>query len=131
QRTGTHGSGRRTDGFNSKPADLFLDRYRATSLLKVRSSVVRLIKNAFIEAGITMPDDAREVVFPDGIALTSVEGSNPILHIPSKAAAADDTFPPATSREVKDLGEDEQALATCSEGDLVSETDSIRQQARH
>ncbi len=37
---------------------------REYSWLKVRSSVIRLVKRAFQEHGISMPDEAREVVFP-------------------------------------------------------------------
>src|SRR5690606_33959061 len=37
--------------------------------LKVRSSVIRLTKRAFDEAGISMPDEAREVVFPQGVPI--------------------------------------------------------------
>lgn len=37
------------------------------SWLKVRSSVIRLVKRAFQQEGISMPDEAREVVFPDGV----------------------------------------------------------------
>jgi hypothetical protein len=38
------------------------------SWLKVRSSVIRLVKLAFQQQGISMPDEAREVVFPQGIS---------------------------------------------------------------
>lgn len=37
---------------------------REHSWLKVRSSVIRLVKLAFQKHGISMPDEAREVVFP-------------------------------------------------------------------
>lgn len=105
---------------------------RNTSLLKVRSSVIRLVKNAFMEAGITMPDDAREVVFPDGIALTSVDGNNPVLHMPAAMPASDRALPTTGAEKTSDpIGDDEMALATCSEGNLASETDAIRQQAKH
>lgn len=40
------------------------------SLLKVSSLLMRTILNEFEQAGISMPDDAREVIFPDGIKLT-------------------------------------------------------------
>lgn len=40
---------------------------REHSWLKVRSSVIRLVKLAFQQHGISMPDEAREVVFPQGI----------------------------------------------------------------
>jgi len=38
---------------------------------KVKSAVIRLLKRAFDEAGISMPDEAREVVFPEGIRVLS------------------------------------------------------------
>ncbi len=43
------------------------------SRIKVRSSIMRLIKNAFEEAEITMPDDAREVVFPNGVPVQMLD----------------------------------------------------------
>lgn len=42
---------------------------REHSWLKVRSSVIRLVKRAFQAEGISMPDEAREVIFPDGITV--------------------------------------------------------------
>jgi small conductance mechanosensitive channel len=43
------------------------------SRLKVRSSLMQLIKNAYAGAGITMPDDAREVIFPNGVPIHILE----------------------------------------------------------
>ena len=40
---------------------------KENSWLKVKSSVIRLVKHAFLAANISMPDDAREVIFPEGI----------------------------------------------------------------
>ncbi|NNF90001.1 MAG: mechanosensitive ion channel [Boseongicola sp.] len=42
---------------------------RDYSLLKVKSSVLRLMKKALMDAGVSMPDDAREIIFPDGVPL--------------------------------------------------------------
>ena len=42
---------------------------RDYSLLKVKSSVLRLTKKALLDAGISMPDDAREIIFPQGVPL--------------------------------------------------------------
>lgn len=47
---------------------------REHSWLKVRSSVIRLVKLAFQQHGISMPDEAREVVFPQGIPVTVLDG---------------------------------------------------------
>ena len=44
------------------------------SWLKVRSSVIRLVKRAFQQHGISMPDEAREVVFPRGVPVTMLDG---------------------------------------------------------
>lgn len=42
---------------------------RDFSLLKVKSSVLRLMKKALMDAGVSMPDDAREIIFPQGVPL--------------------------------------------------------------
>ena len=47
---------------------------REHSWLKVRSSVIRLVKLAFQEHGISMPDEAREIVFSQGVPVTMLEG---------------------------------------------------------
>jgi small conductance mechanosensitive channel len=41
--------------------------------LKVKSSIIRLVKRAFHEEGISMPDEARERIFPKGISVQMVE----------------------------------------------------------
>ena len=46
---------------------------REHSWLKVRSSVIRLVKRAFQQHSISMPDEAREVVFPQGIPVTMLD----------------------------------------------------------
>lgn len=103
-----------------------------TSVLKVRSSIIRLIKNAFMEARITMPDDAREVVFPDGIALTRVDDGNPELHRSPDSPPPHKDLPATAGVQNKTSHSDEdKVLATCSEGNLLSETQSVRQQAKH
>ncbi|MDP2271943.1 MAG: mechanosensitive ion channel family protein [Archangium sp.] len=43
---------------------------REHSWLKVRSSVIRMVKRGFQQKGISMPDEAREVIFPKGLAIT-------------------------------------------------------------
>jgi small conductance mechanosensitive channel len=44
------------------------------SWLKVRSSVIRLVKRSFQERGIEMPDEAREIVFPHGVPVRLTRG---------------------------------------------------------
>lgn len=51
------------------------------SWLKVRSSLIRLVKRSFQERGISMPDEAREVVFPQGVPVRLLRGkSAPAAH---------------------------------------------------
>ena len=45
------------------------------SWLKVRSSVIRLIKRTFQEQNITMPDEVREVIFPNGVPVQMMQDS--------------------------------------------------------
>jgi small conductance mechanosensitive channel len=47
---------------------------REHSWLKVRSSVIRLVKLALQENGISIPDEAREIIFPKGIPVTLHDG---------------------------------------------------------
>ncbi len=43
------------------------------SPLKLKSELVRRIKQALTDAGISMPDEAREIIFPEGVPLISPE----------------------------------------------------------
>ena len=81
---------------------------------KVRSAIIRLTKSALENAGISMPDEAREVVFPHGVPVT-VSDAEAAAHAPEAAgqAAQDDTD---TAHE--------------AEGDLQSEESEVERQAR-
>lgn len=63
------------------------------SWMKVKSSVIRLTKRAFQTAGISTPDEAREMVFPQGVPVRMLgrEGnqSAPATLSDSKKPAAD------------------------------------------
>ncbi|REK18780.1 MAG: BON domain-containing protein [Planctomycetota bacterium] len=84
------------------------------SFLKVLSSVIRLTKQAFDEAEISMPDEAREVVFPAGVPVITPGQEPP--RAPEKRAAA----------TIED-----KSAAHSAEGDLASEAEDIEQQARN
>jgi small-conductance mechanosensitive channel len=93
---------------------------RDNSWLKVRSSVIRLIKLAFQQNGISMPDEAREVVFPQGIPVTMVTTEQQPPESPAQAKHLDDTTPPTAL----------DAASTKAEGGLSSEAPTIEKQAR-
>jgi small conductance mechanosensitive channel len=91
------------------------------SWLKVKSSVIRLVKRAFQGANISMPDEARELVFPDGVPVrmvgAEVEAESPPpapMRSPSRGAPSTET------------GE----VTTTAEGGLSSEAGELREQAR-
>ena len=77
---------------------------------KVKSSIIRLTKRAFDESGVSMPDEAREVVFPNGIQVTTEK-------IPKKPIA-------------KPIDKSVEPLTNQSEQDLSSGNDEIKQQLK-
>lgn len=84
------------------------------NVLKVKSSVLRQIKTAYMAAGISMPDDARERVYLDGVTLHPKKGT----------ATPDQKIPESTP-----VTEDSQ-LITKAEGQLESIDEEILEQAR-
>jgi small-conductance mechanosensitive channel len=86
----------------------------AHSWLKVKSSVIRLVKRAFQEAGISMPDEAREVLFPQGLTVRL-----------TREAVAD-----GDGRADRPPAMETVAAATSAEGGLTSEAGQIRDLAR-
>jgi small conductance mechanosensitive channel len=93
---------------------------RKHSWLKVRSSLIRLVKRAFQKHGISMPDEAREVVFPQGIPITMTGG---------KAAGTPDA---RTAEHLQGDGPSEalEVVSTKAEGGLQSEAHVLDEQAR-
>lgn len=77
--------------------------------LKVRSALIRAVKRALEDAGCSMPDEAREVIFPKGVPI-SRETPPPGPPVPEPRAAP-------------------EADATDAEGGLDAEQREIRAQA--
>lgn len=77
---------------------------------KVKSSIIRLTKRAFDSNGVSMPDEAREVVFPDGIHVTTEKSSKNTV--------------------AKEADISEEPLTNQSEQDLSSDHDEIKQQLK-
>lgn len=91
---------------------------RDHSMLKVRSAAMRLVKRAFQEAGISMPDDAREVLFPRGV---------PVRILPLESPGDGE---PRPSVKTPIPRSQEENLSADAEGGLTSETEAIQDQAR-
>ena len=83
------------------------------SPLKLRSALMRQTKQALINGGISMPDEAREVIFPQGLPLYRAEpgGKPPVAPKRRKP-------PPSTESD-----------ATHAEGGLASEDEDILREA--
>ena len=77
---------------------------------KVKSSIIRLTKRAFDSNGISMPDEAREMIFPEGIHVITKKTSK------NTVAIETDNF--------------DEPLTNQSEQDLSSDNDEIKQQLR-
>ncbi|CAN5277470.1 mechanosensitive ion channel family protein [soil metagenome] len=88
------------------------------SWLKVRSAVIRLTKAAFQQADISLPDESREIVFPDGVP----------VHWSERPASIGPAIVPPTS-VIPDV--EPQPVSSRAEGGLTSEAGEIEEQAKH
>lgn len=92
------------------------------SVVKVKSALLRLLKKALTEAGISMPDEAREVIFPQGVPILQLEG-----RAERTAMAMAESDIAENARAERDAVESE-ADATSGEGDLANERRDIEAQ---
>ena len=90
--------------------------------LKLRSAIIRLVKHAFQENAISMPDEAREIIFPSGVPVTLSDGlAHDIATERSPRSPVRKSAPP--------LG-DSDPVVTPAEAGLSSDAAAIEQQAR-
>jgi small-conductance mechanosensitive channel len=83
------------------------------SFIKVKSSVIRLVKRAFLDHGITMPDQAREIVFPRAVPIRMLEADGEVKEKPKSKKKVEETT----------------AASTEAEGGLSSESVDVIQQS--
>jgi small conductance mechanosensitive channel len=97
--------------------------YDATeySPIKVKSSILRLAKRALQDANISIPDEAREVVFPNGIPVVQV-------HQPDKELQSAEAIQQSYQKLPKKIGRHEP-ITTEAEGDRRTTTEEIRELA--
>lgn len=89
------------------------------SLLKMSSFLMRTIMREFEKHGISMPDDAREIIFPQGITVHQADGQTA-----SALTQQNNKDDPVVNDSAIDLQDDEE------DADLTSDADDIRQQAK-
>jgi len=90
------------------------------SWLKVRSSVIRLVKRAFQQHGISMPDEAREIIFPHGVPVTLSDAKQE----PTKGHGSLPSSGDAPRQEGLDV------VSTKAEAGLSNEAGMLEEQAR-
>lgn len=98
-----------------------------TSVLKMASVLMRNITQAFLDANISMPDDARERIFPQGLPIHN-ETDN------TKSEVSVSPLPPMSADKTSDDSQSETVNKLPNEGsandDVSSEANEIREQAR-
>ncbi len=87
---------------------------RLYSVFKVRSALRRQVKGGLQTAGVTIPNPAQEIVFPDGVRFP---------HTPTAECNSEEEL-----RRLE-AGSGEAAMVTTGEGDLVSEMAELERQA--
>ena len=92
--------------------------FQKYSEFKLRSALLRQSLAALGAAGISSPDDAREIIFPQGVPVLQGSDAQQAMR-PSEPRKAERTVPADTAAE------------TADEGGLDSETDSLLDQAEH
>lgn len=93
---------------------------REHSSMKVRSSVIRLIKIAFQKNEVSLPDEAREIVFPQGIPVT----------LTGRTLEHAETAAPLSPAEQEVPTDEVSSVSTKAESGLSSEAGVIEEQAR-
>jgi small conductance mechanosensitive channel len=92
------------------------------NILKVKSSVLRLVKSAYQKHRISMPDESREMVFPEGVTIQMNEKED-------RRGETSGSGKPALKPEITGKPDDTE-VSTSSEGRLQSNVEEIREQAR-
>ncbi len=85
---------------------------RTYSPAKANSALLRLTKNALLDAGIELPDPAREVVFPKGV---------PFIHMTDEPQSVQTMTRPDEKTALSETSD-----ATAGEGELTNETNEVR-----
>lgn len=100
------------------------------SKAKVRSALMRQSLRALEQEGVSLPDDAREVIFPQGVPVRMVEARSAggVLDEPEAKQPAPDA--PTAAESAEHRAEDRSDEVNEAEGDLESEVADINEQAR-
>jgi small-conductance mechanosensitive channel len=96
---------------------------RQHDYLKTRSSLIRMVKRALEDAGISMPDASREVLFPEGVPVHLIDRSG-------KGKRGEQSPPPGRQPVPARASAEPDPVSTAAEGNLTSEEHGLQEQAR-
>lgn len=100
---------------------------REHSVVKVKSAIIRIVKYEFIRQGISMPDDAREVIFPQGI---KIETANLVEQPDADLGATAKKSRERKSYSTRQLAAD-RLTSTTAEGELTTDVPMLKDQAEN
>lgn len=88
----------------------------------IQSSLMRIIKQSLQESGISLPDEAREVIFPNGVPVQMLERSQQLKSHESNGDARQEPSQKSTSKT-------REEVVSRGEGDMTSESEELKRQA--
>lgn len=96
------------------------------SVWKMKSAMIRRVLRGLEQSGVSMPDEAREIIFPDGVPLGEGAFASSLTETQAdEEAEAERKQERCREVAASDLVDD----ATEAEGDLTSEVEEIKRQA--
>lgn len=97
--------------------------------ISVRSVLIRQTKSALTDASISMPDEAREIVFPNGVPVTMVQ-TDRLIPPARERNQRTSPLPDRPLAENAKLLESDKADATAAEGNLKNTSDKLQEQSK-
>ncbi len=88
----------------------------------VRSSVMRIVKQALLREGISLPDESREVIFPNDVPVRMISGHESSLEAEPSVASR------SHGKKCAESEETEEVIST-AEGNLESDAAELQRQA--
>ncbi len=95
---------------------------------KIKSALIRLTKRALEAGGFSMPDEAREVIFPQGVPILTVDSATG--EATRSGVSTNGTGGQESAPNISAIAEGPAPLTSAAEGELRSEEGELREQAR-
>lgn len=107
-------------------------------LLAVRSSVMRIAKQALQRRGISLPDEAREVIFPNGVPVLMNSESGESRSSNGSVSSREKPKPETANANSENglgrlqpcLTQEKECAVSEAEGNMVADTEDLKRQAK-